>query len=59
VLGGVRHRGSMAPPPESRVEFSGVGAVPQAAHPDDYAAGQQQAQQQQQQAVDQESGGGE
>ena len=49
VLGGVRHRGSVAPPPESRVEFSGVSAVPQAAHPDDYVHGQQQAQQQQQQ----------
>jgi hypothetical protein len=47
----------MSPPPESRVEFSGVTAVPQAAHPDDYAAGQQQAQQQQQQqqALDERS----
>ncbi|WP_084622461.1 circularly permuted type 2 ATP-grasp protein [Demequina oxidasica] len=49
VLGGVRHRGTAQPPPEARVEFSGIGSVPQASHPEDYAAGQEQQQQQQQQ----------
>ncbi|WP_297084700.1 circularly permuted type 2 ATP-grasp protein [uncultured Demequina sp.] len=48
VLGGVRHRAS-SPPPESRVELSGMSPVPQSAHPEDYVAGQQQQQQQQQQ----------
>lgn len=52
VLGGVRQRGKASPPPESRVELSGIGAVPQAAHPDDVEHGQQQQQQQQQQASD-------
>ena len=47
VLGGVRQRGVKAPPPESSVEFSGISAVPQAAHPDDIEHGQQQQQQQQ------------
>ncbi len=55
VLGGVRHRGS-APPPESRVEFSTVSPVPQAAHPEDYIHGQQQQQQQQQGDHRQEKG---
>ena len=48
VLGGVRHRGAGQFPPESRVELSGMGAVPQTAHPEDYVAGQQAQQQQQQ-----------
>ncbi len=48
VLGGVRHRGSAVPPPESKVEFSALASVPQGAHPEDYGAQQQQQQQQQQ-----------
>lgn len=48
VLGGVRHRGSSQAPPESRIELSGMTSVPQAAHPEDYVAGQQAQQQQQQ-----------
>ncbi|WP_436968462.1 circularly permuted type 2 ATP-grasp protein [Demequina zhanjiangensis] len=48
VLGGVRHRGAAAPPPEAKVELEGVDAVPQDAHPEDWSHGQQQQQQQQQ-----------
>lgn len=48
VLGGVRHRAAAPLPPEAKVEFGGLGAEPQSAHPEDYAASQQQQQQQQQ-----------
>ncbi len=47
VLGGVRDRAPRQAP-ESKVEFGGMHAVPQAAHPEDVVAGQQAQQQQQQ-----------
>ncbi|WP_234998761.1 circularly permuted type 2 ATP-grasp protein [Demequina sp. NBRC 110057] len=48
VLGGVRDR-TPRQAPEAKVEFGGMHAVPQTAHPEDVVAGQQQQQQQQQQ----------
>ncbi len=56
VLGGVRHRGTVVPPPESKVELEGVASVPQDAHPEDWAHGQQQQQQQQQRDAGEVSG---
>ncbi|GMA34242.1 hypothetical protein GCM10025876_04460 [Demequina litorisediminis] len=47
VLGGVRDR-TPRQAPEAKVEFGGMQAVPQTAHPEDAVAGQQQQQQQQQ-----------